>query len=319
MCETVYIVIPCFNEEEILRETAKQIYNKVSTIVERGLISENSKVLFVNDGSTDGTWDIIRQLHSENSLFEGISLAHNSGEQNAYMAGMMTAKDKADFVVTMDADLQDDIDAIDDMIAKYYEGNDIVYGVRASRDNEPVFIRASTKAFYKLMERLGTELIPNHSQYRLMGRRALEALSLYEERNLFLPALVPLMGFNSAVVYHGRKKRLAGKSKYSVKSLFRLAVEAITSFSLKPIRVILFLGILSFVLSVLIGVTVIIRLLSGSFDGWLLVLTCVWAVAGMVFISVGSVGEYIGRTYLESKRRPRYFITETILKQGSEL
>lgn len=314
MCDTVHIVIPCFNEEEILRATAKQIETKVKSIVDSGLINKNSKVLFVNDGSKDRTWDIIKGLHGENDLFSGINLAHNRGEQNAYLSGMMTAKDKADFVITMDADLQDDIHAIDEMIAKYYEGNDIVYGVRASRENEPVFIRASTRAFYKLMRVLGTELIPDHSQYRLMSRRALDALSLFEERNLFLPALIPLIGFKSAIVYHGRKKREVGKSKYSVKSLFRLACEAITSFSLKPLRLVHACGIVSWLIAAGIGIYTAIGAAGGNFDGWLLVLASVWAVAGVVFFSVGIVGEYIGRMYMESKRRPRWFIDETLLE-----
>jgi polyisoprenyl-phosphate glycosyltransferase len=314
MCEILYVVIPCFNEEEILRGTAELIDRKISTLIENRIISDKSRVLFVNDGSKDNTWRIVKQLHSENKLFTGISLAHNSGEQNAYVAGMMTAKNFADFVITMDADLQDDINAVDEMIAKYYEGNDIVYGVRASRENEPLFIRTTARAFYKVMKLMGTELIPNHSQYRLMSRRTLDALALYEEKNLFLPALIPLLGYRHSIVYHGRNKRMAGKSKYAVKSLFRLASEAISSFSLRPIHLINYLGVLSLLIFMGILGYSVFQTIAGKFDGWLLVLASVWAVGGALLLGIGIIGEYIGKTYLETKKRPRYFIAENLLE-----
>lgn len=313
MCETLYLVIPCFNEEDVLPESARRLDTKIKSLIERGLVSSRSKILFVNDGSTDKTWDIIKQLHSENKIFLAISLAHNSGEQNAYLAGMMTAKEAADVVITTDADLQDDIDAIDKMVDEYYKGNDIVYGVRASRKNESLFKRFSANTFYRIMKAMGTALIPNHSQYRLMSRRAMDALSGYGEVNLFLPALIPLLGFKNSIVYHERTQRVAGKSKYSVNRLFSLAVQAITSFSLKPIHFVSTAGILFLLVGVEIISVGIVRAITGNVDGWLWVLASVWAVGGMVLIAIGIIGEYVGKTYFETKQRPRYSVSESLI------
>ena len=313
MCETLYLVIPCFNEEDVLPESARRLDTKIKSLIERGLVSSRSKILFVNDGSTDKTWDIIKQLHNENKIFLAISLAHNSGEQNAYLAGMMTAKEAADVVITMDADLQDDIDAIDKMVDEYYKGNDIVYGVRASRKNESLFKRFSANTFYRIMKAMGTALIPNHSQYRLMSRRAMDALSGYGEVNLFLPALIPLLGFKNSIVYHERTQRVAGKSKYSVNRLFSLAVQAITSFSLKPIHFVSTAGILFLLVGVGIISVGIVRAITGNVDGWLWVLASVWAVGGVVLIAIGIIGEYVGKTYFETKQRPRYSVSESLL------
>ena len=313
MCEILYLVIPCYNEEDVLPEAARRLESKIRVMVDKQIISEKSRILFVNDGSNDKTWTIIKRLHDENKLFLAISLAHNSGEQNAYLAGMMTAKKYADMALTMDADLQDDIDAIDKMVNEYYKGNDIVYGVRSSRNNESLFKRFSANVFYKIMKAMGTALIPNHSQYRLMSRRAMEALSGYREVNLFLPALIPLLGFQSSIVYHERTQRIAGKSKYSVGRLFSLAIQAVTSFSLKPIRFVSVAGI--FFLLVAMGITsvAVIRASKGNVDGWLWVLASVWAVGGMVLIALGIIGEYVGKTYFETKQRPRYSISESML------
>jgi len=313
MCETLYLVIPCFNEEDVLPETARRIDLKIRNLIEQGFVSNSSRVLFVNDGSTDKTWEIIKRLHDENMIFLAISLAHNSGEQNAYLAGMITAKEVADMVVTIDADLQDDIDAIDKMVDEYYKGNDIVYGVRASRKNESLFKRFSANAFYRIMKAMGTALIPNHSQYRLMSRRAVEALSGYGEVNLFLPALIPLLGFKNSIVYHERTQRIAGKSKYSVNRLFSLAVQAITSFSLKPIRIVSIAGILLLLIGIGVTSVAAVRAITGNVDGWLWVVASVWAMGGMVLIGLGIIGEYVGKTYFETKQRPRYSISESLL------
>lgn len=313
MCETLYLVIPCFNEEDVLPETSRRLDIKIRYMIEQKLISENSKIFFVDDGSKDGTWNIIKQLHSENELFSGISLAHNSGEQNAYIAGMMNVKDYADMVITMDADLQDDINAIDKMVLEYYAGNDIVYGVRSSRKKDSFFKKFPAKVFYKIMKMLGTELIPDHSQYRLMSRRAIDALSGYTEVNLFLPALIPLLGFKHSTVYYERKERFAGESKYSVWKLLLIFNEAITSFSVKPIRFINSIGVLFLLISAAVFIYALYQAISGIAVGWLLVLASVWAVGGATLLAIGIVGEYVGKTYFETKQRPRYIISENIL------
>lgn len=313
MCETLCLVIPCFNEEDVLPETAKRLHIKMNSMIEQGLVNKNSKVVFVDDGSKDSTWEIIKQLYKANELFSGLSLAHNSGEQNAYIAGMMTVKEYADMVITMDADLQDDINAIDKMVHEYYAGNDIVYGVRSSRKKDSFFRRAPAKVFYKMMKMLGTELIPDHSQYRLMSRRAIEALSEYSEVNLFLPALIPLLGFKHSIVYYERNERFAGKSKYSVWKLLLIFNEAITSFSVKPIRFINSIGLLFLLISFAGLIYTLCQAISGAAVGWLLVLASVWAVGGALLLAIGIVGEYVGKIYFETKQRPRYIISENIL------
>ena len=313
MCKILYLVIACFNEEDVLPETAKRLSEKINMMIVCKLVDKNSKVVFVDDGSRDKTWEIIKQLHKENELFSGISLAHNSGEQNAYIAGMMTVKNYADMVITMDADLQDDIEAIEKMVNDYYAGNDIVYGVRSSRKKDSFVKRFPAKVFYKIMKLLGTELIPDHSQYRLMSRRAIEALSCYREVNLFLPALIPLLGFRNTIVYHERKKRCAGKSKYSVKRLFSLAAEAITSFSLKPLRFISNIGVLFLLVAAGTAVYAITQAVAGDAISWLILLASVWAIGGTMLLATGIVGEYVGKIYFETKQRPRYIIYESLL------
>lgn len=313
MCETLYLVIPCFNEDEVLPETSKRLGIKIRDMVEQKLISEASKVFFVDDGSKDNTWELIKQLHEENALFSGISLAHNSGEQNAYIAGMMTVKEYADMVITMDADLQDDIDAIDKMVAEYYAGNDIVYGVRSSRKKDSFLRSFPAKVFYKIMKMLGTELIPDHSQYRLMSRRAIDALSGYSEVNLFLPALIPMLGFKNSIVYYERNKRFAGQSKYPFWKLVFIFSEAITSFSLKPIRLINSIGVLFLFAAAGIAVYAMIQAIAGDAISWLLLLATVWAIGGTTLLAIGVVGEYVGKTYFETKHRPRYIISESLL------
>lgn len=310
--DILFFVVPCFNEEDILPVSSTILSGKIDALVKAGLISPASKILFVDDGSTDRTWAMIKTLHEDNSLFLGISLAHNSGEQNAYLAGLMTAKEYADFIITIDADLQDDINAVDAMIAEYRKGSEIVYGVRSSRKHESFFKKMPAQAFYAMMKYMGTELIANHSQYRLMSRRAVEALAAYHEVNMFLPALVPLLGFQSTVVLHERKERAAGKSKYSVRKLYHLAAEAVTSFSMKPLRVINILGALCLTVAAVAAVYAVVLAYRETLPGWLAVLACIWAVGGAVLLSMGIIGEYTGKMYAEAKRRPRYFVSESL-------
>jgi len=313
MHETLFIVIPCYNEEEVIHETAKQLNDKIAAMLEQGLVNEKSRVLFVNDGSTDKTWEIIRQLHKDNNLFSGLSLSSNKGQQNATYAGLMAAKKYADVVITMDADLQDNIDTVDKMLGEYEKGYEIVYGVRSSRKNDPLIRRAAAESFYRVIRLIGVNVVFNHSAYRLLSRRAVEALEDYPEVNLFLPGIVPLLGFKNTIVAFEKKERFAGTSKYSIPKLFSLAIEAITSFSLKPLRLISLAGIFFMLIGAAIVVYSIAIAVSGSFDEWLLVLSSVLAVSGTVLLSVGIVGEYIGKTYMETKRRPRYHIAETLL------
>lgn len=313
MCETLYMVIPCFNEEDVLPETAKQLNILISSLVAQNAISNKSRILFVDDGSKDNTWEIIKELHDKNNLFSGLKLAHNSGEQNANIAGMMAAKEYADMVITMDADLQDDIDAIDKMVNEYANGNDIVYGVRSSRKTDSFFKRNTAKAFYKVMRMLGIELIPDHSNYRLMSRRAIEALSDYSEVNHFLPVLIVQLGYKNTIVYYERKERHAGTTKYSVGKMLSLAVEAITSFSMKPIRFINSIGILFILISVGVFLCFLAQVLKGNDEVWLAVLASIWVIGGTMLLAIGVVGEYVGKTYLETKQRPRYHISETLL------
>lgn len=319
MGDILCFVIPCYNEEEVLPFTSRILAAKISALIEAKIVSPASKVLFVDDGSSDRTWEMIKLLHAGNPSFLGVSLAHNSGEQNAYLAGMMTAKEFADFIITMDADLQDDINAVDDMIAEYQKGSDIVYGVRASRKNESFMKKLPAQAFYTMMKHMGTELIANHSQYRLMSRTALDALAAYPEVNLFLPALAPLLGFRSAVVFHERHERIAGKSKYSARKLLALAMEAVTSFSMKPLRLIGVLGGLCLLAAVGIAAYAVIIALLDNMPGWLAVLASVWAVGCLTLLSIGIVGEYAGKTYIEAKRRPRYFVSESLLNSADGL
>lgn len=314
MQNTLYLVLPCYNEEEVLPETSRQLDIKMGEMIEQKLISKNSKVLFVDDGSKDNTWEIIKQLHNKNNLFSGLKLAHNSGEQNAYIAGMMAVKEYADMVITMDADLQDDIDAIDKMVNEFYKDSDIVYGVRSSRKKDSFFKRFPAKVFYKVMKMLGTELISNHSQYRLMSRRAIEALSCYSEVNLFLPALIPLIGYKSSIVYYERHKRFAGETKYSFWKLVAVFVEGVTSVTYKPIQMISILVMISaFVTFAGIIAIIMQKIQTGAVPPWLFVITSMWMLGAFELLAVRIIGDYIGKTYVESKKRPRYIISEILI------
>lgn len=317
MEKVLYVVIPCYNEEEVLDETAKQIDKKLKSLIKANKISKKSKVMFVNDGSKDKTWEKILNLHETNSLFTGICLSRNKGHQNALLAGLLTAKNYADVVISMDADLQDDINAIDEMIDKYLAGSDVVYGVRSSRKKDSWFKRCTAETFYKIMKFLGVNIVFNHADYRLTSKRVLEALEGYEEVNLFLRGIFPLIGYTSDVVYYERNKRFAGESKYPLKKMLHFAWDGITSFSVKPIRLILNLGILIFIISLLVTIyCIVVKLVGYTVDGWTFLACSIWLVGGVQMLSLGVVGEYIGKIYSESKKRPRYHIARNLEEEN---
>lgn len=310
---TLYIVVPCYNEEAVLPETAKRLRAKLEALVSQGQISPQSRVLFVNDGSKDNTWSIIAALHRDCPLLSGADLTRNRGHQNALLAGLMTAKDKADLVISMDADLQDDVDAVDEMIKKYHEGCDIVYGVRSSRKKDTFFKRVTAEGFYRFMNALGANVIFNHADYRLMSKAALEGLAEFKEVNLFLRGIVPMIGYTTATVEYERGERFAGESKYPLKKMIAFALEGITSLSTKPIRLITALGFLIFLVSVAMLVTFIVQWAMGmTVAGWASVICSVWAIGGLILLSLGVIGEYIGKIYLETKHRPRFLIREIL-------
>ena len=310
-CEVLYLVIPCYNEEEVLPETTRRLTTKLEGLIQQGQIDPRSKIVYVNDGSKDGTWPLIARLHQENPLVNGINLSRNRGHQNALLAGLMTVKDQADMVISMDADLQDDIDAIDRFIAKYYDGCDVVYGVRSARQTDSWFKRTTAQGFYKLMKFFGVDIVYNHADYRLMSRRALNELEHYEEVNLFLRGLVPLIGFRSDVVPYERHERFAGESKYPLKKMISFALDGITSFSIKPIRFITGLGVCIFVISLLMLLYFLIVHWTGhTVAGWTSIMVSVWAIGGLQLLAIGIIGEYIGKTYMETKKLPRFIIEE---------
>lgn len=311
MAPILYIVIPCYNEQEVLPLTAPMFRQEIALLVEKGKISENSRILFVNDGSRDRTWEIICGLAQQDPVFMGIAQSRNRGHQNAVLAGLMEAKDRCDITITIDCDGQDDITAMEAMVDAYLEGNDIVYGARAQRKTDTFFKRFTAQAFYKLLNAMGVEVVYNHADYRLASRRVLEAFSEFEEVNLFLRGMFPLVGFQSTVVYYDRAERLAGKSHYPLGKMLALAIDGITSLSIKPIRMISFLG---FFVSALSAVGVIWSLLQyilhNTVSGWASTICIVCFVSGVQLLSLGVVGEYIGKIYTEVKRRPRYIIAD---------
>ena len=313
MSDTLYIVVPCYNEEEVLPETARRLREKLEQLMGEGKISPQSRVLFVNDGSRDGTWSVIQGLHRDCPLFSGADLSRNRGHQNALLAGLMTAKDRSDMVISMDADLKDDINAVDAMVDKFHEGCDIVYGVRSSRARDSFFKRTTAEGFYRVMNFLGAETVFNHADYRLMSRRALEGLAQFREVNLFLRGIVPLIGYNAGYVAYERGERFAGESKYPLKKMLSFALEGITSLSTKPIRYITLLGFLVFLVSILMLVYSVVRWAHGdTVIGWASVICSVWAIGGLILLSLGVIGEYIGKIYLETKGRPRFLIREVL-------
>ncbi len=307
----LYLVIPCYNEEEVLPETSKRLTAKLGAMIERGLISQDSKIVFVNDGSKDHTWQLIRQYHEENPMIQGINLSRNKGHQSALLAGLMTVKEYCDMAISMDADLQDDVDAIDQFVEKYYEGCEVVYGVRSERKTDSFFKRASAQSFYKLMLHMGVEIVYNHADYRLMSRRALDEMEGFKEVNLFLRGIVPLIGFQSGVVTYERHERFAGESKYPLKKMLNFAFDGITSFSVKPIRMVTTLGIIIFAISILMLIYFLITWCIGwTVPGWTSIVVSVWAIGGLQLLAIGIIGEYIGKIYMETKARPKFIVQE---------
>lgn len=309
----LYIVVPCYNEEEVLPETSKRLKVKLEALMEAGKISDKSKVMLVNDGSKDRTWSMIEELHRKDPLFSGVNLSRNRGHQNALLAGLMTAKDRCDMTISMDADLQDDIDAVDAMVDKFHEGCDIVYGVRSSRKKDTFFKRFTAEGFYRLMNFMGAETVFNHADYRLLSRRALEGLAEFKEVNLFLRGVVPMIGYTSAVVEYERGERFAGESKYPLKKMLAFAMEGITSLSTKPIRYITALGVLIFLVSIIMLLVFVVQWALGmTVVGWASMICSLWAIGGLILLSLGVIGEYIGKIYLETKERPRFLIRDVL-------
>ena len=313
--DILYLVIPCYNEEAVLPETARQLLEKMNSMFDRGMISRESRILFVNDGSKDKTWEIIEELHASNPIYSGVKLSRNKGHQNALLAGLTTAKGKADMMITLDADLQDDVDVIDQMVEKYYAGNDIVYGVRSARKTDTFFKKFTAESFYKLLKAMGVEIVYNHADYRLMSKRAVEGLAQFREVNLFLRGIVPLIGYKSDVVTYERHERFAGESKYPLKKMLAFATDGITSFSIKPIRLITTCGILIFGVSILMLIYFLaVHFMGRTVAGWTSMIVSIWAIGGLQLLAIGIVGEYIGKIYLETKSRPKYII-ETVLDE----
>ena len=313
----LYIVIPCYNEEAVLHETASRLQTKMADLMGVGVIDTDSKLLFVNDGSRDRTWAIINQLHETNPLFAGMNLSKNQGHQSALLAGLMVAKEHAQVAISMDADLQDDINAVDAMLDQYHAGHDIVYGVRSSRARDTWFKRTSAGVFYKLMNGLGVTMVPNSADYRLMSQRALKGLEQFTEVNLFLRGVIPMVGYPSAVVHYERGERFAGESKYPLRKMISFALEGITSLSVRPIRMITMFGLVFFLVSLgMLGFFVFDYVAGNTVPGWASTVVSVWAIGSLQLMAIGIIGEYIGKIYLESKGRPRFIVERVLLKKG---
>lgn len=309
----IYFVIPCYNEQEVLPITAEQLRIKYDQLLQSGLIAESSRILLVDDGSKDRTWQIISQLHQADRRFQGVKLSRNRGHQNALLAGLMTARSFCDAAISLDADLQDDINAMDAMLQKFQDGCDIVYGVRSDRETDTVFKRCTAQGYYKFMSGMGGELVYNHADYRLMSRRALDGLGEFGEVNLFLRGIVPMIGYRSDIVTYARKERPAGKSKYPLKKMLAFAWEGLTSLSIRPIRMITILGTLIFLVSIgMLIYSVIRHAMGATITGWTSLAVSIWAIGGLQLLAIGIIGEYIGKVYLETKSRPKYII-ETYL------
>ena len=307
----LYIVVPCYNEQEVLPITAPLFKAELKDLAQKGLINPESKVLFVNDGSKDDTWKIITDLAQQDAVYQGICLSRNRGHQNALLAGLMEVKERCDIAISIDCDGQDDISAMEKMVNAYLSGSDVVYGVRAQRKTDTVFKRTTARGFYKFLSAMGVETVYDHADYRLTSRRVLEALAGFQEVNLFLRGMFPLVGFNSTVVYYDRAERLAGKSHYPLKKMLAFAIDGITSLSTKPIRIITFFGFLVSFLS-LLGVvwTLVQYVLGNTVSGWASTVCIICFVSGVQLLSLGVVGEYVGKIYKEVKHRPRYIISE---------
>lgn len=309
----LYLVVPCYNEQEVLNNTAEKLAHKLTQLIDAGKISERSRIAFVNDGSSDRTWEIIRAYTERSALFSGINLAHNEGHQNALLAGLMTVLPYADVTISMDADLQDDINAVDAMLEKYAAGVNIVYGVRANRSSDTFFKRFTAESFYRAMRALGADIVFNHADFRLMDRRALTALAEYPEVNLFLRGIVPMIGLTHGVVYYARKERLAGVSKYPWRRMASFAWEGVTSLSARPIRLIAQMGMfISFISGLMLIWSIVRHFIGETVVGWTSLVVSLWFLGGLILLSVGVIGEYVAKIYLEVKRRPRYLVQDFI-------
>lgn len=314
--DTLYLVVPCYNEEAVLAETSKQLLQKMNSMISEKIISEKSRIVFVNDGSKDSTLEILCELHNQYDLISCINLSRNRGHQNALLAGLMTVKEHADMVISLDADLQDDINVIDKFVEKYYQGFDIVYGVRSSREKDTFFKKFTAEGFYKVMKALGGEIVFNHADYRLMSKRALNGLEEFNEVNLFLRGVVPLIGYKSAIVEYVRHERFAGESKYPLKKMLSFAFEGITSLSVKPIKMITSLGIsISFISLLFLIVILLTHFIGHTVIGWTSLIASVLLLGGLQLLAIGIVGEYIGKVYLETKARPKFIIQEFLNKK----
>ncbi len=310
---TLYLVVPCYNEQEVLTETNRQLLEKMTSLMERGVIHEKSRILYVNDGSKDQTWILIRKFHGENVICSGLTLSRNRGHQNAVLAGLMYAKEHCDVAITLDADLQDDINAIDEMLEKFKAGNDVVYGVRSSRKKDTFFKKTTAEGFYHMMKWMGVDIGFNHADYRLMSKRVLEELENYKEVHLFLRGMIPLIGFPSDNVYYERKERMAGESKYPLKKMLAFAFDGISSFSVKPIRFIVWLGFVIFIVSIgMLIYSIVEHMLGDTVRGWSSLIVSIWALGGLQLLAIGVIGEYIGKVYMETKGRPRYAVEEVL-------
>ena len=313
---TLYIVVPCYKEQEVLPETSRRLREKLKALQAQGKISDRSRVMFVNDGSSDDTWPIISRLHEEDpDVFSGVNLSRNRGHQNALLAGLLTAVNYADMIISMDADLQDDVNAVDEMVDRYHEGYEVVYGVRSKRDTDTFFKRFTAEGFYKVMKALGVDIVFNHADYRLMSRRAVEGLAQFGEVNLFLRGIVPQIGYKWTTVTYERAERFAGESKYPLKKMLAFAADGITSFSVKPIRMVFSLGVVVFLVSLVMLLYALVAKLTGHTSaGWTSLMGSIWLIGGIQLLSLGVVGEYVGKIYKETKHRPR-FIIESVLNK----
>ena len=311
--DTLYILMPCYNEEKVIENSVYELTCVLKQLITKKKISKKSRLFIIDDGSSDNTVAIIRSLMADNNYVSGLVLSRNYGQQNALMCGLKHISDKADMVITIDADLQDDISVIEEMILKYYDGIDVVYGVRKSRKKDSFFKRNTAQFFYRFMTKMGVEIVYNHAEFRLLSKRVINELDGFEERNLFLRGIIPLIGFSSDKVYYERKKRMGGTSKYSLKKMINLALDGITSFSIKPIRLIFNLGLIMLVLSfVVIMYSIAVKLLGKTVSGWTFIVCSIWLISGIQMISLGIIGEYIGKIYSETKKRPRYIIKEEL-------
>lgn len=318
--KALYIIVPCYCEEEVLPITADALREKISSLKTQGLVSGESRVVFVNDGSSDRTWEIISQLHkNEPELFSGIDLSRNFGHQNAVLAGLMTVRELCDMAITMDADLQDDVDAVDEMVKRFYEGNQVVYGVRSARKTDTFFKRFTAESFYKFMKAMGTDVVYNHADFRLMSARVINELAQYQEVNLFLRGLVPLIGFKSCNVYYERKTRAAGESKYPLGKMLSFAVNGITSFSTKPLKLITSIGFFMFIISLAAFIwAFVVKIIGHSELGWSSTMCSIWLIGGLQLLCLGIIGEYVGKIYSEVKHRPRFTVAEFLNKSDDK-